>query len=41
MQALRGLGFPDVYQMHVAQDALDDILEMERDKAKRKIKGLR
>lgn len=28
--ALRGLGFPEVFEMHLAQDAMDELAEIAR-----------
>lgn len=35
MLAVRQLGFGDVYEAHVAQDAMDALHKLERDKIKR------
>jgi hypothetical protein len=39
MLALKSLGFGDVFELHLAQDAMDELAEIAREEAKRKRKG--
>ena len=41
MLALRQLGFGEVYEAHVAQDAMDELARQERDRLKRGTDALR
>jgi hypothetical protein len=39
MLAVKALAFSDVYEAHVAQDAMDQLQKLEREKAKREARN--